>query len=288
MFLPRRSLISTLLIGIFLASCGGQSPAGEPTPDVNATVAAGAQTLVASVFQTQTAAAPTVTNTALPTVTPLPTSSPLALPSPLPSATQGFVFFASATPTGTYYTATPNPNTLSYGCNNLLLIESYTEPTGPFKPGQEFTQKWQVANTGTCDWLYLYNLQFVSGDRMGGNGGRLSNKIEPGKWTTLSVDLDAPGSAGTYTANWRFAHADGTLFGSVLPVSIKVEKNPDPTKTPTVTSTVDVAGTAIAGTVAAQLTQTANAGAATNAAGTLTAIACQTQVAGQTPPPPCP
>jgi hypothetical protein len=47
------------------------------------------------------------------------------------------------------------------------------------------------------------------------------------------VDLEAPNSAGTYTANWRFAHADGTYFGSVLPVSIKVEKNPDPTKTPT-------------------------------------------------------
>lgn len=233
MFFARRSLISMLLIGIFLASCGGQSPAGEPTPDVNATVAAGAQTLVASVFQTQTAAAPTVTNTALPTVTSLPTSSPLALPSPLASATQGFLFIASPTPTGTYYTATPNPNTLAYGCNNLLLIRSYTEPEGPFEPGQEFVQRWQVANTGTRDWLYLNSLVFVSGERMGGNGSRLSNKIEPGKWTTLEVHLDAPNSSGTYTANWRFAHADGTNFGSVLPVSIKVEKDPDPTKTPT-------------------------------------------------------
>src|SRR5687768_12788632 len=237
MYLAQRSLISLLLIGILLASCGGQAPAGEPTPDVNATVAAGAQTLVASVFQTQTAAAPTVTNTAIPTVTAAATSSPLALPSPLASATQGVVFFSSPTPTGTFYTLTPVPSTLNYGCNNLQLIQSYTEPEGPFKPGQEFTQKWQVANTGTCDWLYLYNLQFASGERMGGNGSRLSNKIEPGKWTTLSVDLDAPNSAGTYTANWRFAHADGTFFGSVLSVSIKVEKNPDPTKTPTSTNT---------------------------------------------------
>ena len=175
MFFARRSLIAMLFIGIFLVSCAGQPPAVESTPDVNATVAAGAQTLVASVFQTQTAVAPTVTNTALPTVTPLPTSSPLVLPSPIASATQGFVFVASPTPTGTFYTATPNPNTLAYGCNNLLLVRSYTEPEGPFKPGQEFVQKWQVANTGTCDWLYLYSLVFVSGERMGGNGSRLSN-----------------------------------------------------------------------------------------------------------------
>jgi hypothetical protein len=224
-----------MLVGMLLASCGGQPAPGEPTPDVNATVAAGAQTLVASVFQTQTASAPTVTDTAIPTVTLTagPSSTPLALPSAFASATQGVIFFASATPTGTFFTLTPNPNTLSYGCNNLQLIRSYTEPAGPFKPGQEFTQKWQVANTGTCDWLYLYNLVHVSGERLGGNGGRLSNKIEPGKWTTLSVDLDAPNAAGTYTGNWRFAHADGTYFGSVLPVSIRVEKDPDPTKTNT-------------------------------------------------------
>ena len=259
MYFARRTLFPRLLIGLLLAAlltaCGGQVPAGEPMPDVEATIAAGAQTMAVSLFQTLTAAAPTATTTASPTVTVTagPSSTPLALPSAFASATQGVIFFASATPTGTFYTPTPNPSTLSYGCNNLVLIRSYTEPEGPFKPGQEFTQKWQVANTGTCDWLYLYNLQFVSGERMGGNGGRLSNKIEPGKWTTLEVQLDAPNSAGTYTANWRFAHADGTYFGSVLPVSIKVEKNPDPTKTP------DLVQTSIAGTVAANLTQTAQA-----------------------------
>jgi hypothetical protein len=76
MYFARRPLISLLLIGIFLASCGGQPAAGEPTPDVDATIAAGAQTLVASVFQTQTAAAPTMTNTSIPTVTAAPTTSP--------------------------------------------------------------------------------------------------------------------------------------------------------------------------------------------------------------------
>jgi hypothetical protein len=279
MFFARRSFVSMLLIGIFLASCAGQPPAGQATPDVNATVAAGAQTLVASVFQTQTAAAPTVTNTALPTVTPLPTSSPLALPSPIASVTQGFVFIASPTPTGTFYTATPNQSTLAYGCNNLLLIQSFTEPEGPFKPGQKFTQRWQVANSGTCEWLYLYSLVFVSGERMGGNGSRLSNKIEPGKWTTLEVGLDAPNSSGTYTANWRFTHADGTPFGSVLPVSIKVEKNPDPTRTPTSTNTSP------APTNTPNLIETSNA-INTAIAGTSTAI-CGTNTAAGTPPP-CP
>src|ERR1044072_7920981 len=71
----RRSLILTLLITILLTSCGGQVAAGEPTQDINATVAVAAQTFAASLFQTQTALAPTITNTVPPTGTPPPTDN---------------------------------------------------------------------------------------------------------------------------------------------------------------------------------------------------------------------
>jgi predicted secreted protein len=90
------------------------------------------------------------------------------------------------------------------------------------------------------------------------------------------VDLDAPNAAGTYTGNWRFAHADGTPFGSVLPVSIKVEKNPDPTRTPT--NAVPTPTSTLNGTQTA-VQQTLEAVAATQ-----TAI-CQMATAAGTPPP---
>jgi hypothetical protein len=219
-----------LLIAIFLSSCGGQA-ADEPTPDVNATVAAGAQTMVAAVFQTQTAAAPTATDTAIPSPTPTtgPTNTALALPSPLAPATQGVVgFFPTATPTGTYYTATPLSSSLAVGCNNLRVIRSFTEPEGPFKPGQSFEQNWQVENNGKCDWVYLYELVFVSGNRMSGSSQRLGKVIPPGKWTTLSVEMEAPENNGTYSASWRMSDGAGTAFGATLPVSIKVEKSSYP------------------------------------------------------------
>jgi next to BRCA1 gene 1 protein len=228
----RRPLIPLLLITILLTSCGGQTAGVEPTQDINATVAVGAQTFAASLFLTQTALAPTITNTVPPTVTPLPTSSPLALPSPLPSATQ--LFFSNTvipTPTGTFYTATPNPSTLGYGCNNLSLIRDVTVESGTIMdPGAEFTKTWQVANTGTCDWLYLYELVFVSGDRMGGNAQRLSAKVPPKEWRQLSVDLDAPNKPGKYTGTWRLSDGAGHTFGASLTVSIVVKT---PTKTPT-------------------------------------------------------
>ena len=223
MYFARKSLIPLLLLGILLTSCGGQVAANEPTPDTNATVAAGAQTMVAAVFQTQTAIAPTATNTPLPSLTPLPTTTALALPSPLPSVTQGVILNpVLPSPTGTFYTQTPLASSLASGCNNLRLIESFTEPSSPLTPGQEFTQYWQVENNGKCDWVYLYHLVFVSGERLSGSPGRLSKVIPPGKWTTLAVDLDAPRTSGTYRGTWRFSDAGGTPFGASLPVEIKV------------------------------------------------------------------
>ena len=283
MHFARRSLLTMLLIGMLLTACGGQPAATEPAVDINATIAAGAETLAAALFQTQTAMAPTITNTSPPTVTSLPTNTALALPSPVipvATATQGFIFVASPTPTGTFYTSTPLATSLAVGCNNLRLIRAYTDPAGPFLPGQNFTQYWQVENNGRCDWVYLYHLVHGSGNRMGGEPGRLGKVIEPGKWTTLSVGLTAPNSDGTHTAAWRFSDQGGTGFGASLPVSITVKRNPDPTNTPVpptappnLAQTADALNTAIAG--------------ATNVAGTATANYCQTAIAAGTPPP-CP
>lgn len=291
MFSARRSFVTVLLIGILLASCGGQTAAGEPTPDINATIAAAAETLAAALFQTQTAIAPTITNTSPPTVTSLPTNTALALPSPFPSVTQQILFFASPVPTGTFYTLTPSASSLAVGCNNLRLIESFTNPAGPFTLGQKFTQSWQVENNGTCNWVYLYHLVHAGGDRMDGSPGRLSKVIPPGKWTTLSVDLKAPNKEGTQTGSWRFSDQGGTPFGASLPVSITVKKNPDPTNTPAAPSatpdlqqTANAANTAVAGQQTAQVAATQTAAAQQTAISIgQTAIACQTAVAQGTP-----
>ena len=284
--MTQRSLLILLLIGTLLASCA-PSGAGTPTPDINTLVAANAQTMVAALFQTQTALAPSATNTALPTVTPLPSSTALALSTATTFIQQPVYIAATATPTGTYYTATPLASSLGVGCNNLRLINSYTDPEGPFVRGQRFVQYWQVENNGTCDWLYLYTLEFASGDKLGeGSSQRLGNKFPPGKWTTFSVVLHTPDNkSGTFTASWRLTDGAGKAFGAVLPVSITVG---GATNTPK----PDTAATNVAQTVAAGVQQTATAAAQQTAvqAAINTAVAatatCAAAVA--TPPvPPC-
>jgi hypothetical protein len=231
MYTARRILITLLLLGMFLTSCGGQSPA-SPTPDVNAILTAAIGTAAESIFQTQTAIVPPATETFTPTAIPTNTAIALSTPTALPSATQPIIyntlvpsFTPIVSPTGTQYTPTVNPTALAVGCNNLRLISDVTIPAGTvLTPRETFTKTWKVENNGTCDWVYLYHFVFVSGESMGGGPERLGKIIEPGKWTQISLGLEAPRDEGTYTGTWRFADQDGNVFGSNLTVSIVVRR----------------------------------------------------------------
>jgi Ig-like domain from next to BRCA1 gene len=228
----KRNIIMALLSGVLLASCAGQAT-GEPTVDVNVVMTAGIGTFVAGLTQTKAAQATLATQTPSPTLTVSPVSLNTVTPSP--TSTQVSLLplptiFIAPTATGTQYTPTVNPSSLGTGCNNLLLIRDESIPAGTvMEPGQEFTKIWKVENSGTCDWVYLYRLVFISGDRMGGESSGLGKVIAPGKWTQLSVGLKAPSEPGTYTGNWRFGNQSGSVFGSTLTVSIVVA---NPTSTP--------------------------------------------------------
>jgi len=221
-----------LITCVVLSSCAGQATE-VPTLDANVIMTDAINTFVASMNQTQTAQALLVTNTASPTIT----STPTAATTPPPTSTQAAIInlilptvFKSPMATGTQYTPTPNPTLLASGCNNLGFILDVTVPAGTvMKPGENFTKTWKVENNGTCDWVYLYHLVFVGGDRMEGDPGSLGKIIVPGKWTQLSVGLVAPSKPGTYTGTWRMANQPGTPFGATLTVSIVVA---NPTATP--------------------------------------------------------
>lgn len=225
-----------MILAIFLAACAGQ-PATETGSevDVNAILTSSIGTFAASVFETQTALAPSPTQTSLPTFP--PTNTAVALTTPFPTSTQGFVFVpvistvsASPSATGTQFTATPNPLSLASGCNNLLLIGDVTIPAGTvMKPKETFTKTWKVANNGTCDWALQYRLVFVGGNQMEGDPSGLGKVIAPQKWTQISIQLVAPKQPGTYTGTWRLGTQTGTVFGSTLTVSIVVAA---PTNTP--------------------------------------------------------
>lgn len=228
-----RPLSLLAALALLLSACG---PQATPANSGDLLLTEGVNTIVASYFGTQTAAAPTATIAVLPSVTPLPSATLQPLPTaPLVTPTFTFVYYTltatpyTVTPTGTFYTATTNAGTLAYGCKNLLLIADVNYPSGTtVKPGQNFTKTWKVSNNGTCQWDYVFSLTQISGSDFDAPGKKLGKVVGVNDWTEISLNLDAPNKEGTYTAYWRMSDGEGHLFGSTLGVTVRVSKNAYP------------------------------------------------------------
>ena len=113
-------------------------------------------------------------------------------------------------------TNTPKP------CN-AAYFESETIADGTeFEVGENFTKTWRLRNIGTCTWNTNYKLVFGSGDQMGGpNSKKLTQEVAPNELVDISVDLQAPGSAGTYKGHWKVADDEGNMFVNNIWVEIK-------------------------------------------------------------------
>ncbi len=201
-------LFNLLAVCVFLISaCNLPSAKPDEGAEVSGTFAA--QTIEAL-----------LTTTATPTFTSLPGVTP---------ATN------TAIPTNT---TTPAP-TATPVCPQGQFVTDVTIPDGTeMNPGQTFTKKWRIRNTGTCQWSG-YTLVFDSGDSMNGPATQPIGVVSPGQEIDLEVNLTAPASAGNYRGYWRIVSNNNVLVpmlngyqGRAFYVDIKV-KAPAPTATPT-------------------------------------------------------
>lgn len=226
---PKKTIfIIALLISIAISSCN--MPGGSPgEPGENPAV-------LTSVAQTVEADAAGDPDEGDPTVIPTATTEEEEQATDPPPATE------TETPPTTEPTETPIP------CNAAEFVKDITVPDGKkFDPGAAFTKTWRLKNAGSCAWTSGYDLVFSGGDAMSGPGAQqlTSEPIEPGETIDVSVDLNAPASAGIYRGNWELRDPSDVNFGiensstGVFWVEIEVvEPTATPTATPTNTPTL--------------------------------------------------
>ena len=120
-------------------------------------------------------------------------------------------------------TATPKP------CNKAEFI-SETIPDGTaFDPNDNFTKTWRLKNIGTCTWNTSYQLVFFSGDQMGGPATQnLTQNVAPGEQVDISVNLQAPASAGIYKGYWKIRDDAGEYYVNNIWVQIEVQVGAPP------------------------------------------------------------
>jgi len=197
-------LVSTLILGILLFSCGLNSSGQTDSLDPNTLRTEAVSTFASSLTETRVSVP-----SASPTLTLLPTIT-------LPAIT-----FTVVTP------PTANP------CYNLLWIKDVTIPDGTqMKAGESFTKTWLVQNIGGCAWRAGFTFNNVGGNPMRGKPVRLQEAIQTGSKREISVQLVVPsGLSGLIQSSWRMADLDGNYFGDTLSINILVGDTATPTTT---------------------------------------------------------
>ena len=228
-------LISMLLLLLGLAGCSSSTGAVNlvtQTPYV--IVITLSPTADMGGFETQVAATIyaglTETASAMPTETPLPpTDTPEPSSTPTKTATptkttvsnnwvpQNPQWYPPAPPQG----PTASSSSSAWRCSITYQLVGYNEVFGTY---EDFDAKWTIKNTGTAYWDsgavdYFYS----SGTEMHKYADRydLPATVSPGYSITLTVDMQAPGSEGSYSTYWTLSGDSGTFC--TLPVHIRVE-----------------------------------------------------------------
>ncbi len=107
--------------------------------------------------------------------------------------------------------------------DDLDYLQDLTIPDGSVMvPGQTIDKRWQVRNSGSCNWDQRYSLRLISGDAMGSDGSVPLYPARSGAEATLQMLFTAPQEFGTYECQWQAANPDGTPFGDAFYMQIVV------------------------------------------------------------------
>ena len=189
-----------LVLILILAGCNMPGAGGDATPTINVTQAY--QTIEARLTE-----AATLTPAQSATPTPAPTT-------PAPTATQAAL---ATTPAPAQVSPSPTSGVANTTCDQAAAgspIDVTIPDNTAMQPGQAFTKTWRLQNTGTCTWTTAYSIAVFSGDAMGAPASvPMPKDVPPGQSVDISVDLTAPGSAGTYRGNWKLRNASNAWFG---------------------------------------------------------------------------
>lgn len=157
-------------------------------------------------------------------------------------ATMGVTPTPSPTPTATP-TPTPTPD-LTATALAACVFDAQVVSDPPVRPailapGQWFTKRWTLRNTGTCPWPEGVTLAFVSGDKLEVVARTQIGSLAVGESAEVQITLRAPVDYATYTSTWRLQDRDGRPIGEKLKISCRVGPTPTPrpTATPTPTPT---------------------------------------------------
>ncbi len=132
---------------------------------------------------------------------------------------------ASPPPTPTLALAmTPLPTVTPICQNNLTYLSDLTIPDGSEeKPGATIDKRWQVENSGTCNWDEHYHLKLINDQALGAPEDQALYPARAGTKATIRILFTAPTTPGAYRSAWQAYAPDGQPFGDPIYIQITVK-----------------------------------------------------------------
>ncbi|NPV75894.1 MAG: hypothetical protein HPY59_05895 [Anaerolineae bacterium] len=108
--------------------------------------------------------------------------------------------------------------------NSLSFISDVTIPDGTVvKAGSSMDKRWEIKNTGTCNWGEGYTLRLISGSEMGVEEEQALIPARSGSQTVVRIVFTAPSETGLHRSAWQAFDPDGQPFGDPFFIEIEVE-----------------------------------------------------------------
>jgi hypothetical protein len=120
--------------------------------------------------------------------------------------------------------STVSPQSTPQSVDETSCIILSTAPKVTLQVRADFDATWTVKNTGKTNWeLTTVDYKYISGTKMHKYDSLydLPTVVKPGESIKIVVDMLAPSTPGTYTANWAIVQGKTTLCNLPLTVVVK-------------------------------------------------------------------
>jgi hypothetical protein len=105
----------------------------------------------------------------------------------------------------------------------MVFLSDLSIPDGTaVTPGATLDKRWEVENSGSCNWDRSYSLRLVAGQEMGAGEQQALYPARSGTTAVIRILFTAPKEAGVYRSAWQAYGPGGEAFGDSIFIEVEV------------------------------------------------------------------
>lgn len=108
--------------------------------------------------------------------------------------------------------------------DSLSYIGDLTIPDGSIiQPGASIDKRWEVENSGSCNWEAGYTLRLIAGEELGAGNPQALVPARSGTRAVIRILFHAPQEEGNYRSAWQAFNPQDQPFGDPIFMDIVVQ-----------------------------------------------------------------